>query len=224
MSDSPDSAAPDVTAWEEAYRRFETSEQEIRKFQKRLRRLGADGWPRESRILELFCGRANGLVALHRMGFTHLSGGDLSTALLSEYDGPGALFTTDARVLPLASGSQDVVVIQGGLHHLPTLPEDLDLVLAEVRRVLTADGRLVAVEPWRTPFLDFVHWCCRRPLARRVWPKLDALATMIELEIETYEQWLRQPELVWRELEAHFEPHHRRRASGKLLFVGTPRR
>ena len=224
MSDRSGSTASDLTAWEEAYRRFETSEQEIGKFQRRLRQLGADAWSRESRILELFCGRANGLVALHRMGFDRLSGGDLSTALLSEYDGPGDLFTTDARVLPLATGSQDVVVIQGGLHHLPELPRDLELVLAEVRRVLAADGRLVVVEPWRTPFLDFVHWCCRRPLARRAWPRLDALATMIELEIDTYEQWLRQPEPVSRELEAHFEPRHSRRAWGKLLFVGTPRR
>ena len=222
MSDSNAQAVPDVTAWEEAYRRFETSEQEIAKFQKRLRQLGADDWPRHSRILELFCGRANGLVALRRMGFTRLTGGDLSTALLSEYDGPGAPFTSDARVLPLADASRDVVVIQGGLHHLPTLPDDLDLVLSEVRRVLAADGRLVVVEPWRTPFLDFVHWCCRRPLARRAWPRLDALATMIELEIETYERWLGQPELIMRSLETHFAPALRRTSWGKLQFVGLP--
>ena len=224
MSDRDAQAVPDVAAWEEAYRRFETSEQEIAKFGKRLRQLGAERWPRDSRILELFCGRGNGLVALHGMGFTRLTGGDLSTALLSEYEGPGALCASDARVLPLAAGSQDVVVIQGGLHHLPTLPDDLDLVLSEVRRVLAADGRLVVVEPWRTPFLDFVHWCCRRPLARRVWPRLDALATMIELEIDTYEQWLGQPELVMRSLEARFAPTLRRRSWGKLRFVGLPAR
>ena len=94
MSGGDARAVPDATAWEEAYRRFETPEQEIAKFQERLRHLGAGEWPRDSRILELFCGRANGLVALHRMGFTRLTGGDLSTALLSEYDGPGALLAS----------------------------------------------------------------------------------------------------------------------------------
>ena len=223
MSEGGSQAARGAAAWEEAYRRFESPDQEARKFQRRLRRLGADGWRRDGRVLDLFCGRANGLVALHRMGFTRLTGGDMSTALLSGYDGPGTPFTTDARMLPLASGSQDLVVIQGGLHHLPALPEDLDLVLAEVRRVLAGGGRLVVVEPWRTPFLDLVHWCCRRPLARRVWPRLDALATMIELEIDTYEQWLAQPDLIWGSLEEHFEPLERRRGWGKLHFVGAPR-
>lgn len=223
MTSEPRGAASETLAWEAAYRRFESAEEEVRKFERRLGRLGAGAWPRDSRVLELFCGRAHGLVALERMGFRRLVGGDLSTALLSEYRGPGALFTADARALPLASGSRDVVVIQGGLHHLPRLPEDLDRVLSEVRRVLADDGRLVVVEPWRTPFLDLVHWFCRRPLARRAWPKLDALATMIELEIDTYERWLDRPRVVSRSLESTFRPLRRRTGWGKLQFVGRPR-
>jgi len=44
--------------WEEAYLRFETPDQEIRKFQKRLVGLGARNWPRDARIAELFVGEA----------------------------------------------------------------------------------------------------------------------------------------------------------------------
>ena len=61
-------------SWEAAYLRFETPEQEISKFVARLKGLGAASWPQDARILELFCGRGNGLLALQRMGFARVSG------------------------------------------------------------------------------------------------------------------------------------------------------
>src|SRR5256885_9486685 len=61
-------ASPDP--WEAAYLRFETPEQEIRKFISRLQRLGAQRWPREAQIVELFCGRGNGLKAFVLLRFT----------------------------------------------------------------------------------------------------------------------------------------------------------
>jgi ubiquinone/menaquinone biosynthesis C-methylase UbiE len=61
------------------------------------------------------------------------------------------------------------------LHHLKTLPDDLEQTLSEAARVLRDDGRFVAVEPWLTPFLTFVHWVCRRRVARCLVPKIDAL-------------------------------------------------
>jgi len=65
-------------SWEEAYMRFETPEQEIEKFRRRLTQLGAEAWPKNSKIVELFCGRGNGLHALERLGFTCVEGADLS--------------------------------------------------------------------------------------------------------------------------------------------------
>ena len=50
------------TAWERAYREFETPEEEVRKFVRRLRAAGASTWSRDARAVELFCGRGNGLV------------------------------------------------------------------------------------------------------------------------------------------------------------------
>ena len=78
---------PEPDPWEAAYLRFETPEQEIQKFMKRLRKLGADDWPRDCEIVELFCGRGNGLHALERMGFRRLEGVDLSPRLLAQYRG-----------------------------------------------------------------------------------------------------------------------------------------
>src|SRR4051812_45196150 len=73
--------------WEAAYQRFETPEEEIRKMRARLIRAGAESWPKDSQIAELFCGRGNGLKALSSLGFTNVRGVDLSLDLLTQYDG-----------------------------------------------------------------------------------------------------------------------------------------
>jgi SAM-dependent methyltransferase len=209
--------------WEAAYLRFESAEEEIHKFRKRLEQLGAAGWPRDARIVELFCGRGNGLHALEQLGFTRVEGLDLSATLLAQYQGPARCYVGDCRHLPFDDESKDVVIIQGGLHHLPDLPGDLEQTLAEIRRVLVATGVVVIVEPWMTPFLAVVHAACRNRLARRLSPKVDALAIMIEHERATYEAWLGQPSTILAALNQHFEPVQSARSWGKLRYVGRKR-
>ena len=219
--DPPVVVLPDP--WEAAYLRFETPEQEIQKFVSRLQKLGADQWPRDTEIVELFCGRGNGLNALERLGFTRLEGVDLSPRLIAEYRGPAQCIVGDCRKLPFADRSKDVLIVQGGLHHLPALPDDLDQTFSEMQRVLRRNGRVLFVEPWRTPFLTFVHLISELPPVRRISNKMDAFATMTEYEIRTYEQWLGQPELIKRIARTHFLPVHESFAWGKWNFVGTPR-
>lgn len=215
-------AASQNDRWESAYIRFETPEQETQKFLKRLRFLGVSSLPRDSRTVELFCGRGNGLHALSRLGFTHLEGVDLSARLVGLYQGPGQCYVCDCRQLPFPDQSKDVLIVQGGLHHLPTLPESLEQALAEARRVLGKGGRLIVVEPWRTPFLTLAHFVSEIQIVRRCSAKLDALATMTELERQTYEQWLSQPQLVLNLLHRYFKPVHESFAWGKCRFVGIP--
>jgi SAM-dependent methyltransferase len=217
------SVQPEVEPWEAAYLRFETPREEIRKFTRRLRKAGGDLWPRDAAIVELFCGRGNGLVALERLGFTRVTGIDLSPTLVAQYRGTGRCSVGNCRALPLRGASQDVAIVQGGLHHLPRLPEDLEQVLSEVERVLKPGGVFVAVEPWLTPFLVTVHRVARSPFVRRLWRKMDALATMIEHEGETYQAWLRQPEMVAALLCDYFKPGIKYERWGKLLFVGEKR-
>ncbi len=211
---------PAPNAWEAAYLRFETPEEETRKFLRRLHRLGAELWPRNAQVVELFCGRGNGFNALQHLGFTNLEGVDLSPALIAKYSGPAKCLVADCRQLPFPDASRDIAIVQGGLHHLPELPGDLERVVGEVRRVVRPGGRFMVVEPWRTPFLRFVHWVGSFRLARRAWDKLDALETMTELERVTYEQWLRQPESVLRCLESNFATERKCIARGKLMWVG----
>ena len=209
--------------WEDAYARFETPEDEIQKFVKRLEKLGAAEWARQAEIVELFCGRGNGLQALQRLGFHHIEGLDLSPRLIAQYRGEAKCTVADCRHLPFEDRSKDVLIVQGGLHHLPALPADLEKTFGEMRRVLRMNGRVVFVEPWLTPFLKFVHWLSEKGLARRASGKLDALATMIHYEKGTYEQWLSQPQLITKLAHQNFSPIHESFAWGKWNFVGAPR-
>lgn len=213
-------SAPAPNAWEAAYLRFETREEEVQKFLRRLRKLGAMEWPRDAEVVEIFCGRGNGLVALKHLGFERLEGVDYSSALLANYAGPAKCVLADCRALPFPDASRDIVIVQGGLHHLQTLPGDLERVVKEVRRVLRPGGRFMVVEPWRTPFLRFVHWVGSFRLARQAWDKLDALETMTELEWVTYDQWLRQPTMVLECLETDFAAERNIVGWGKLMWVG----
>jgi SAM-dependent methyltransferase len=209
--------------WEAAYLRFETPHEEIRKFLGRLRRAGAQDWPRDARIVELFCGRGSGLHALEQMGFSHLEGIDLSPRLIAQYTGKAKCRVADCRSLPLEHASTDTVIVHGGLHHLAVLPDHLVRTLSEARRVLRHNGRIVIVEPWPTPFLSLAHRLCESRTARRMFPKIDALATMIEHERATYDQWLAQPQCILQIIDDLFETEKREIAWGKLLFVGRPR-
>jgi SAM-dependent methyltransferase len=208
-------------AWERAYLRFQSPAQEIRKFVRRLRQLGARSWPRDAAVLELFCGRGNGLRALERMGFTNLTGVDLSPTLATRYQGPARVLVHDCRQLPFPADSYDVAIVHGGLHHLPVLPDDLARTLHEVRRVLRPGGRFVVVEPWRTPFLDFFHLITRQRVARRLWPKLDAYETMQEHEAATFNRWISAPAVILGLLRSTFVPVVCRTGWGKLHFVGS---
>ena len=220
-SELPKALTPDP--WEAAYLRFETPEQEIRKFIRRLNRRGAAQWPRDAEIVELFCARGNGLIALQRLGFTHLEGVDFSPRLIAQYKGSANCIVADCRTLPFGDSSKDMLIVQGGLHHLPNLPADLDQTFTEMQRVLRKDGFVVFVEPWRTPFLEFVRVVSELPVIRWLSGKMDAFATMVEHELPTYKQWLGQPELITRVAHSHFVPVHESFAWGKWNFVGMPR-
>lgn len=212
-----------ISRWEEAYLRFETPREEQRKFIRRLKAAGAATWPRDSVILDLFCGRGGGAQALRRLGFTHVVGLDLSRRLLVARSDASECAVADCRTLPIATRSADIAVVQGGLHHLPSIPDDLSVTFAEIARVLRPKGLFVAVEPWRTPFLDFVHRAASVSVIRRSFSKINALATMIECERHTYEAWLSDHARILALFDRYFVPRELRIRRGKLHYVGVPR-
>jgi len=207
--------------WESAYRKFETPQQEIKKFKARLKRLGADNWQKDARIVELFCGRCNGLKALEELGFSSLEGVDMSLSLLREYSGNAQLYAGDCRDLRFETGSRDYVIVQGGLHHLPLLPDDLEGVFSDVKRILKPGGHFVFVEPWKTPFLDLVQWACSSSFFTSRWAKLKTLHDMIEGEKTTYYNWLDNKPTIDRLLRKYFVGEKRLIRFGKIFFTGV---
>ncbi|MFO0944193.1 MAG: class I SAM-dependent methyltransferase [Pirellulales bacterium] len=210
--------------WEAAYQRFETPQQEIAKFKRRLVQLGYMDWAKDTSIVELFCGRGNGIHALTQLGFQNVEGVDLSLELLQRYQGSAKLYAGDCRQLQFDTSSRDCLIVQGGLHHLPSLPNDLEMCLDEIRRVLKSDGYFCMVEPWQTPFLKLAHAISDNPVARRCWDKLDALAEMTERELSTYTQWLGMPETILDCIKQRFVVERKKIAFGKLLLRARPRK
>jgi len=190
--------------WEAAYRRFETPEEEYAKFKKRFLEMGIDKLPKDSAIADIFCGTGNGLRVLGEWGFTNLTGVDLSPHLIGQAPVNARRVVADCTDLKFPDQSVDYFIVQGGLHHLPRIPEDLDLCLKEVARSLRPGGKFFVVEPWNTPFLQAVHAITRNPVSRYIVPRFDAFATMVEEELETYQQWLSKGELIQEAFERHF--------------------
>jgi ubiquinone/menaquinone biosynthesis C-methylase UbiE len=209
--------------WEAAYQRFESEEEEKKKFRRRFRLMGVEQWPRDAAVVNLFCGTGRELNCLSEMGFTNLEGVDLSRSLLEAYRGPAKLYVGDCRDLKFEDNSKDYVVIQGGVHHLPNLPGDVEKCLSEVRRILKPGGKLALVEPWWTPFLRTVHFAHRFSLPRKLYPRLDALAVMTEQEAGTYFPWLNAGRDLLPLFGRNFTVELQKIEWGKLMFVGSPR-
>ncbi len=207
-------------AWEGAYSRFESPQQEIEKFRARLEYLKVTSFSCKSKIVELFCGRGGALHAWESLGFSCLEGVDISMKLLSKYSGKAQLYAGDCRQLDFSNATKDIVAIQGGLHHLSSLPGDLKLVLTEIKRVLKPGGKVIIVEPWMTPFLKAVHWACGNKALTAAWPKLKALSEMIDGERQTYEQWLNHPKEITKMFGGNFKVKFSKIKNGKMFFIG----
>lgn len=209
-----------VSAWEDAYLRFETPAAEIAKFQKRLNGFQQNKWPRDAKIVELFCGSGQGLVALESLGFENLTGIDISSRLLHKYQGSGKTVTADCRSIPLLDNQFDIAIVQGGLHHLPNLRTDLPTSLTEVHRILKPGGHFVVVEPWLTPFLWFVHFITLDfRLLNCVSGKLSAFHDMVRLEEDTYIPWLDSANWIKAEFLRFFDEKSVKIGWGKLAAI-----
>jgi SAM-dependent methyltransferase len=66
---------------------------------------------------------------------------------------PGVDRVIDARTLPFADGALRAIVATNVLHHVP----DIRAFLREAARTLAPGGRVVAIEPWPTPFSRIIY-------------------------------------------------------------------
>jgi ubiquinone/menaquinone biosynthesis C-methylase UbiE len=123
-------------------------------------------------LLDPGCGTGWQAAGLRRAApSVSVLGVDLSAGMLGQARTAGAwpLLQADAARLPIRSGTVDVVVSRGVLHHLPDVPA----ALAEWRRVLRPGGAVVVaseptpvVERHATPLVKGLLAVLRRPLTQ----------------------------------------------------------
>ncbi len=105
---------------------------------------------------------------------------DSSEAMLRQAgdDGPPRSLALAER-LPIRSGSISLVLIRSALEYV-----DVDLVMSEVRRVLSSEGRLVVVQKTADRYADHIGWLrrmqrLRSPDKREPWSS-DDLRQMLD--------------------------------------------
>lgn len=78
----------------------------------------------------------------------------LATAITSEiFHVRGIDLVADACRLPFAAGSLDAIVMTDVFHHIP----DAAGFLNEAARCIRPGGRVIMVEPWKTPWSEWVY-------------------------------------------------------------------
>ncbi len=78
----------------------------------------------------------------------------LSGAITSEvFETPGVRLVADACKLPLPDNSLDAIVMTDVFHHIP----DVGRFLLEATRCVRPGGKIVMIEPWRTPWSEWIY-------------------------------------------------------------------
>lgn len=78
----------------------------------------------------------------------------LPSVITSEvFETPGVKLIADACNLPLPDKSIDAIVMTDVFHHIP----DVSRFLLEATRCIRPGGKIVMIEPWRTPWSEWVY-------------------------------------------------------------------
>lgn len=178
-----------ASIWNSNYIEYETAEQKRRKFFRRLKALDLTSMLNNDEIIaDLFCGSGENSIALNQLGFANVINIDLAFDLLKVSDIKGRSVVGNALSIPLSDASVHAVCVQGGFHHLHGNAE-CQRVLSEVWRVLKPGGHLIYVEPHMSICLKLFITIVFSPLAS-ISKKARAIRAMIEIEGETYKNWL----------------------------------
>ena len=66
---------------------------------------------------------------------------------------PGISVVADGQCLPFKTGALDAIVMTDVFHHIP----DVGAFLGEAARCVRSGGHITMVEPWRTPWSEWVY-------------------------------------------------------------------
>jgi ubiquinone/menaquinone biosynthesis C-methylase UbiE len=181
MSHTSRAGTGETLRWHEAYKDKQLVGRRASSHQRKLRRLGALGLPRDARVLDVACGTGEALEILHREGFIDLTGSDVTAdpELLAK---PWAkIDEADACALPYPNGTFDAVVLMHALHHLGGVVR-IGKTLDECVRVLKPGGRLMLIDHYDSPQLRTAFWGLRKKWL--TWPTRGLRSFRTQLEEE----------------------------------------
>lgn len=170
----------DSEQWELAYRSVEHD------LDSRIAKIREFGLDSGLRVLDLGCGDGIDLQAFRELGFSSVLGIDISASLLKALgDREGGILNSDVYAIALQDGAVDLVYGNNVLHHF----RDLDLAIAEIRRVLRPGGLFCFAEPRATLFRRLVDLITLSPLSR-LSKTLNFRRIILAEEMDDYQHWL----------------------------------
>lgn len=121
----------------------------------------------DARILDLGCGIGHLLSEIKKQNATCTGVGvDLNARIMSLHI-PGCQFIiADAAKLPFSDGYFDVVFALDILEHIP----NIELTVAEIRRVLKPEGLLIVVGPTESVFYKFCRFLIKGTFSMKSGP------------------------------------------------------
>jgi ubiquinone/menaquinone biosynthesis C-methylase UbiE len=187
-------------AWHQNYASEAAIARRRKEIVHKLARLGIDGAPRNSIIVDACCGHGETLSALYDLGFRHLHGIDLTVPPGLDADTRFVVRTGDATSLDFADASVDWVVCIHSLHHLASV-DNVEKFVAEAYRVLKPGGRLSIIDFPGSLQIKVAFWFFRQN-AFLVTPYLKWFGSIVQEEwwfLKTYlPQWPHVRRVLWR--------------------------
>lgn len=161
-----------------------------------------DAVKRNSRIIDIGCGRGDMVKYLNLCGFYNVIGIDISDSLY-DIELKEKLFVGDARHLSFKDNSFDLVLMNGVLHHLNSIPE-IEECLKEIKRVLKPNKRFYLREPMNTLFRRFGNFMIFTPLSN-LFEYSRNMRVLHEEEWTEYTYWLRNQKEIIKLINEEFE-------------------
>lgn len=166
----------------------------------RLRLLGVNALPRDTRLLDVGAGDGNLFRTLRDEGFSQVWGFEYQPELALLHPDRSRIIVASATDIPHATGLMSAVIVMDVLHHLTQ--EGLPRCIKEIRRVLKSGGVLFVCEPACTLFRKALTVLLMSPLSNISRFSRDK-RDMVEQERQTLEPWLQNEHNVPAQIVPH---------------------
>ncbi len=187
-------------AWLENYANEDERKRRRMVMPDKLARLGLTSEYQNHAILDMCCGHGESLDTLDELGFTNLSGIDLTITEELAADPRFNITQGDVTQTKLPANSFDWIICIHSLHHLASA-ENVALFVDECHRLLKPGGKVAIIDFPASPQIKAAFWFFRQPKLHFT-PYLKYFGQIIQEEwsfLQHYlPQWPTVRKLLWK--------------------------